>query len=144
MVRLTLQYLWKHRHELMKYAIVGCSGVLLDMGLLVGFKEGFDLNPTVAIVISQIFVLGYNFSLNKYWSFKSTAFAHKQLVRYLTLAGFNYCVSIVTMYFFNELLGLDYRLVRIGTIAVMTSWNFLLYKYWVYRSSEPVVQSQQV
>jgi putative flippase GtrA len=37
------------------------------------------------------------------------------------------------MYVFNHGFGFDYRLVRICSIALMVSWNFFLYKYWVYK-----------
>ena len=87
----------------------------------------------VAMILNQIILLNYNFLLNKYWSFRNRAMPHKQLVRYLSLAIFNYLFAVGTMYLFNHILNFDYRLVRVATIAIMVSWNFLLYKYWVYK-----------
>jgi len=54
-------------------------------------------------------------------------------MRYLILAGGDYFFAILTMYIFHRLIGWDYRLVNIGTVSAMVSWNFLIYKYWVYR-----------
>lgn len=133
----SLSYFWSLRREFAKYFIVGISGLILDMGTLILLKEVFGLLPVVAVIINQIFLLVYNFTLNKYWSFRNQALPHAQVVRYLVLAACNYVFSIGSMYILNHEYGVDYRLVRIVTIAVMVAWNFFLYKYWVYRENTP-------
>ncbi|MFA7314748.1 MAG: GtrA family protein [Candidatus Magasanikbacteria bacterium] len=125
-------YVWSIRHQFTKYFIVGISGLFLDMSTLIFFKEFFGFNATISVILNQVLMLTYNFLLNKYWSFKNKALPHKQLTRYLILAGFNYLFSVGVMYLFNHLYHMDYRLVRIVTIATMVLWNFFLYKYWVY------------
>lgn len=143
MIKRALRYGWSVRHQFAKYFVVGASGFVLDFGLLVFFKEVFGINPTLAVVANQAFVLAYNFSLNKYWTFGNKEIPHKQLMRYLTLAAANYGFSVLMMYIFNEVLGFDYRLVRLGTILAAVSWNFFLYKYWVYRiDSKPVIPNE--
>ena len=126
-------YLWSARKEFFKYAVVGGTGVVLDIGSLAILKEWFGWAPVAAVVVNQICILGYNFTLNKYWSFQNRDLPHSQLVRYLTLAGWNYAFSVMMMFFFNHLWQVDYLLVRIVSIGIMVSWNFLLYKRWVYR-----------
>ncbi|OGH73789.1 MAG: hypothetical protein A3C90_04490 [Candidatus Magasanikbacteria bacterium RIFCSPHIGHO2_02_FULL_51_14] len=135
MIKRTLKYFWSIRKQFTKYAIVGISGVAFDMASLVLLKELFGVNPTIAVVVNQAFVLVYIFTLNKYWSFRNTDLPRAQVVRFLLLAGWNYVFAVLMMFIFNERYGLDYKLVRIGSIAVMVSWNFLLYKYWVYRDT---------
>lgn len=133
MIKKTARYVWTIRAELTKYVIVGGSGVFLDMGTLILFKERFGLIPVVAVVLNQALLLAYNFTLNKYWSFRNTAIPHWQLARYMTLAAANYVVAVSMMQWLHHGMEFDYRLVRLGTIALTVSWNFLLYKYWVYR-----------
>ena len=133
MIKKTANYFWSLRREFAKYFIVGFSGLFFDMGTLILFKEKFGMAPVAAVVLNQIILLNYNFLLNKYWSFRNRAMPHKQLVRYLSLAIFNYLFAVGTMYLFNHILNFDYRLVRVATIAIIVSWNFLLYKYWVYK-----------
>ena len=137
MVKKTFNYFWSLRREFVKYFIVGFSGLFLDMGTLVLFREVFGFAPPVAVIFNQPLVLGYNFTLNKYWSFHSKAIPHKQMVRYAILASWNYFFSWFSMYILFELWGMDYRIARILSITVMVSWNFLLYKYWVYRENKP-------
>lgn len=138
MIKKITNYAWSLRREFVKYFLVGFSGLLIDMSSLILLTEVFGMFPVVAVLINQAVLLSYNFTLNKYWSFRNRAMPHKQLVRYLSLAAFNYSFSVSTMYVFNHIIGLDYRLVRIATIMVMVSWNFFLYKYWVYQAEKIV------
>ena len=119
-------------HQFAKYFITGISGVILDMVTLILFKEIFGWLPVVAVIVNQILLLGYIFLINKYWTFKNKEIPHKQIIRFLILAGFNYLFSVFVMYIFNHKFGFDYRLVRLASIASMVSWNFFLYKYWIY------------
>lgn len=133
MIKKLITYGWSLRYQFAKYFIVGISGLVIDMATLVLFKEVFGWWPVFAVMVNQLIILVYNFSLNKYWSFKNTEIPHKQIVRYLILAVLNYCFSVIIMYIFNHQLEFDYRIVRLCTIAAMVSWNFFLYKYWVYK-----------
>jgi len=145
MVKKTISYFWSLRREFIKYFIVRFSGLFLDMGSLILLKEVFDILPWMAVLMSQAVLLVYNFTLNKYWSFRNKVMHHKQVIRYLSLAMFNYFFSFGTMYVFNHIMGYDYRMVRILSIAVMVSWNFFLYKYWVYRIEKiTLVQAQNI
>lgn len=119
--------------QFFRYVVVGGSGVFLDIGLLIIAKEWLGIGATMGVIVTQLVVLAYNFILNKYWSFQSTHLAHKQLVRYLSLAACNYGFSAFAMYIGHDIFGWYYVAVRIGTIALMVTWNFALYKWWVYR-----------
>ncbi|OGH71566.1 MAG: hypothetical protein A2921_03955 [Candidatus Magasanikbacteria bacterium RIFCSPLOWO2_01_FULL_43_20b] len=142
MFKKIVAHAWSLRHQFIRYFCVGFSAFILDMSSLMLLKEVFGWQPITAVVTNQVFIITYVFLLNKYWSFDNRDLDHRQLVRFLTLVGFNYAVSITTMYFFNHRLGWDYRLVRIGTIILATCWNFLSYKYWVYRLKSLISNNQ--
>jgi putative flippase GtrA len=144
MVKQGIKYFWTLRREFAKYFIVGFGSLLLDMGTLILFTEVFGFIPWISVIINQAIVLSINFTLNKYWSFRNKAMPHKQIMRYIILAGWNYMFSVVTMFILNGQFEFDYRLVRIVSIAIMVSWNFFLYKYWVYKNEERVVASEMV
>ncbi len=126
-------YIRTHKEQFVRYFVVGISGFVIDIGTLYLFTTQFGINPTLAVVYNQLLVMGYNFTLNKYWSFQNTALPHKQFIRYLILAGANYLFSIAVMYVANQVFGMNEIIVRVATIAVMTLWNFVIYKKWVYR-----------
>lgn len=126
-------YILASKKELATYGLVGGSGVLLDLGLLIFLKEWGGFSAIRAVIFSQILVVFYSFFLQKYWTFGNTAIPHRQFVRFVIMYGANYLIAIATMAIFHDYVGFDYKLVRIGTIALSVSWNFLLYKYWVFR-----------
>lgn len=121
------------RRQFIKYFIVGISGFVLNFSLLIFAKEILGITAVVATAIIGLLLMSYNFLLNKYWSFREKSMPHKQIARYLILNCVNYIFSVVAMYIFHDLLKYDYRLVNIGTVAMMVTWNFLLLKYWVYK-----------
>lgn len=133
-----IEIAWAERVKFAKYVIVGTSGFAIDMALLLIFVEWFHVVPKIAVIINYPIALGFNFLMNKHWSFGSTGASHKELVRYLILAVWNYIFAVSAMYFGNEVLGLPYLLVRVASIACMVFWNFALYRLWVYREREEV------
>jgi len=135
---------WSMRHQFIKYFIVGISGFVLNFCLLIFAKEVLEISAVVATAIIGVLLMGFNFLLNKYWSFREKSIPHKQIIRYLILNGANYIFSVTTMYAFHDRLGYDYRLVNVGTVMVMVTWNFLLFKYWVYKieCKNPITECQ--
>ena len=120
--------------QFLKYSITGSLGFILDMLTLYGLKEVIGVSALVAVVINQPLLLAFNFTLNKFWSFSNTHETRQQLIRYGILVLGNYVVAVNLMYLFHTILDFDYRLVRIGSILLSVSWNFLLYKFWVYKA----------
>lgn len=128
---------WIHAHKatFARYFFTGITGLIMDVGLLYIAKEFFGIRPVIALFGTQVMVIAYVFFMNRHWSFKSTGVAtHHQLAKFFTVLAGNYVVSIVFMYFGHDVAGIHYQIVRIGTVALSVSWNFLLYNYWVYRN----------
>lgn len=136
MLKKIILHFWSMRRQFAKYFIVGFSGVFLDMGSLYLLTEFLHVRPVFGVMINGLFMLNYIFFLNKHWTFKSSGVTHKQIVRFFILSGFNYIITIVWMFFFNHKMGIDYKLVRISNIIIAVAWNFLIYKYWVYKQDE--------
>jgi len=127
------QYAKKTKQQFAKFFIIGISSTLIDLGLLIFLKEKINLNPVLAVVINQIFVIIYSFLMNKYWSFQSKNLPVKQFFRYLILVSANYLISILLMLIFNHFIGINYQIVRISSIGILFIFNFIFYKHWVYK-----------
>jgi putative flippase GtrA len=143
MIKKTAKFFWSLRHQFAKYFIVGVGAVILDMSSLIFLKEYLHFKPFVAVIANQAFVLVFVFLMNKYWSFKEHSLTHRQLYRFAIVVIFNYCFSVSAMYIFNHKLNYDYRLVRLASIILAVSWNFFLYKYFVYASAEKIKESKE-
>lgn len=119
--------------EFIKYFIIGFSAVFLDISTLFVFKNFLGWPAVFSIIINQLIVCNYIFLLNKFWAFSNKDQITKQFIKYYLLAIFNYLVAIAWMWFFHNIFGQNYLIVRILNIALSVSWNFLLYKFFVYR-----------
>ncbi|PSO46054.1 MAG: hypothetical protein BRC22_00105 [Parcubacteria group bacterium QH_9_35_7] len=133
MIRKLISFLWSLRKQFMKYFTVGISGLVLDFSVFVLLADVLLITAWISEASAKIEAIGYNFCLNKYWSFQSDKKAHRQLIRFLILAGFNYLFAVSAMYIFNSRFGVNKYIIKVSTIAIMVSWNFFLYKYWVYQ-----------
>lgn len=135
------------KQEFLKYFAVGISSMLLDIASLSFFVRVLDVYSVTAVAINQIIVITVSFLLNYKWSFQSGERKRDALPRYVAVYGLNYVIAIVAMYVFSDRLGIMAELVRIVNIALSVSWNFLLYRLWVFRShktsndEQPAVQS---
>lgn len=105
----------------------------MDVGLLYLGNNVFGLDSVASVAAIQIVVGLWVFLLNKHWSFGEKSPHGKQLVKFSLLFGWNYIFGILSMYMGNKIWGFDPIPVRIIAIGLTTSWNFLLYRYWVYR-----------
>ncbi len=121
-----------YSREFVKYFAVGCSAVVLDIGSLFIFKNYFGFSAIWAVVVNQLIICNYVFFLNKIWVFSNKKQVTKQIIKYYILALFNYLVAIIWMWFFHNIMGQNYLLVRIANIAVSVAWNFLIYKFFIY------------
>lgn len=131
--KLVLKIFWKFwNKEFLKYFTIGVSSFILDLGTLFVFKEYCFFAPVLAVVINQLLIINFVFFLNKYWAFRSREFASREVARFLIIASGNYLIAIWWMAIFNHYLGFDYLLVRLVNVVLAVSWNFLLYKHFVY------------
>lgn len=131
-------FLFSQRKQFFRYLLVGSSGFVLDIALLYLFKQFTSASASWGVVVSQSVVVVYNYTLNKYWSFGSYEPHGRQLLKYLLAVGLNYCLGVGAMYLFHDVLGYNYLLIRVLTVACLVPLNFALYKYWVYRAPTAV------
>lgn len=140
-----ISFLKQHYKQILRYFIVGSSAFALDIGTLILLKEYGHFHPVWAVALNQIFIINYVFFLNKYWSFKSQGQTRRQFFRFLILVVGNYFFSVAWMWFWTEALlisfqpggifgerDIGYLIGRLLNVLLAVSWNFLLYKYWIY------------
>lgn len=130
--RRALSWLWDERVRVARYFITGCSAVVVDAGLYVVFTRIIGFSEVPSNVICTAIAAAYVFVMNKFWSFGSHGNTARQSRRFITLFIFNYAFNQGAFYLLVERAHLYDLLVKFGLIALMVSWNFLLYKYWVY------------
>ena len=112
--------------QFLSYTWIGMSAVLLDLISLQFLKEIVGIRPYIAVIINQLFLIIYVFTLNKVVTFKNTDLPHRQFIRFCILATWNYLFAVGAMFVLNELYEVHHLIVRIGCIGVAVCWNLKL------------------
>jgi len=128
-----IRFVCREYKRFMKYVLTGLTGVVIDFGLLFILTEYFDIYYIISAVISYMMGFLYCFFLNKYWVFKKKGDGNRQLIKYSITAAFNYLFTILVLYLLTDMLGLYYMISKFIIIATISTWNFLLYKYVIYK-----------
>ena len=117
-------------------------GGLCDYGIMVLSVELLHLSLRNSIVVGGLIGAVINFSINKYWTYQSVkpSLTSQLLKFYIVVAGSIFLKSNGT-YFLTHALHLDYKITRIIVdLFVSIGFNFMLQKYWVFKSS-PISES---
>jgi dolichol-phosphate mannosyltransferase len=126
--------------RIIKFGIVGASGVLVNMGCLYLLAEFGRIPYFVASVIAIELSIISNFSINLLWTWSDRAGKGTfwgKLLRYHIGAGAtaflgNYLILILLTEFF----GMHYLISNLIGIGVGTFSNYLINDLWTFRHSK--------
>ncbi|HXY40104.1 MAG TPA: glycosyltransferase [Vicinamibacteria bacterium] len=129
-----------------RFAVVGLSGVVVDMALLFLLSDprclGLGLTRS-KLVAAEVAILN-NFWWNDRWTFgdlvpgqRTLGATLRRLVKFnaICLAGLALNVALLNLQF--NLLGMDRYLANAVAIAVVTAWNYLLNRTLAWRVALP-------
>lgn len=143
----------KEKKRFFKFALVGISGTLIDVGLFNLFNQGFGISANYAKAYSFSLAVFNNFLWNRLWTFpesKSLPFV-KQFAQYLIVSVIGLLINIFIfatsdpplIQFFDATLPADFILnstvighnvaVAIATVFVLF-WNYFANRFWTFRN----------
>ena len=119
--------------KLVKFIIVGFSGIFIDFGLTFLCKEKLTLNKYLSNSIGFLFAASSNYFLNRLWTFGSK---NPEIIVEFTSFFF---ISIIGLLINNSILWLihnkikiDFYFAKFGAIIITTIWNFLANYYFTF------------
>jgi len=121
--------LWAHRRRLARFALVGLSGVLLNMGLLVALVEAAGLDEILAATIATEAAILSNFSLNDRWTFgdaRSPLGRLRRAAQYNAIALGGLLISVTALAVLTRGVGLHYLLANLVAVLAGFAWNYAL------------------
>src|ERR687890_2505613 len=128
-----------------KFALVGASGVLVNMLTLITLVEYFDANPTVAWMVAVGLSILSNFLLNNAFTWRDVR--HSSRIHFFLRGALAYPVAIVALgtnfavyYPLIKYLGVDFPYYAIAAflgIVAGTCSNFILSSRFVFRPPAP-------
>lgn len=122
------------KYSFFRYLLIGTSTFVIDFGIFNFMSLYLDTKPIVANLTSTFLSLFFNFTMSNFWTFRlGNAQQMKKLSKYAVLAIFNYIFGNLAMYGFIEYTDLNHNLAKAIVTITVISWNFLLYKKWVFK-----------
>lgn len=118
--------------EAIKYLMVGGSSAIIELGLFQLLSAAFGVDLRIANVTAVVIATVFNFLVNRNVTFKSTSNPARSLALYLALFAANTTFSTVTIDLLAGV-GVYPLLAKVGTMACIVLWNFVLYKKVVFK-----------
>ena len=117
-----------------KYCIVGLLGAVIDILVLYFLVKYANLNYLLAGSLSFVLAVINNYCLNKFWTFQNKSKKYfKQFSSFLLIALVGLILNIGIMYACVEFLNINYLTAKVLAIIIVTFWNFLMNKFWVFK-----------
>ncbi len=112
-------------------------GGVADYIIMILLTEIAGIFYTWSICISGMLGAVINFSLNRYWAFRSVDEKKRtQLAKFIFVVLGSIALKSSGTYLLTEIFSLDYRISRLCVDAVVSlGFNFTMQKYWVFRQS---------
>ncbi len=121
--------------RLLKFCLVGGSGVFVDMGVFYLLVDpamlGWNLTPG-KVVAAEVAILN-NFTWNDLWTFRDLASEQRgmsaRFKRFVTFNGIcliGILLSVLLLNFQVRVLGFNPYLANLVSIVIVTAWNFLM------------------
>ena len=120
-----------HVPQFLRYVFSGGSAAALELGSFQVMHIAGLWYLAAGIVSSGIGLVSA-FTFHKFFVFQKKENTRSQVIRYVILQGLNALAQVALLYVFVEYFGVVPFLGKILAIGVVVSWNFFLYKFFVY------------
>jgi dolichol-phosphate mannosyltransferase len=130
----------------LRFAFVGATGVVVDMGLLYLLSDPSQLGwgLTRSKVIAAEMAILNNFLWNDLWTFRDLAARQpgmqhrlRRLLKFNVVCGLGLVLNVVLLNFMYNLLHMNRYVANMFAIAVVTGWNFWINLKLSWRDTAP-------
>ena len=131
------------QRHLFSYLVIGGLTVVVDIGLLALLHELYEVPLGAATTVAYCGAVVVNFLLNRTAMLAGGSHGLTQhALRYGSLVLANYLITLVVVTSVGHLSPRWYLVAKLAVVATSTSWNFLLYRYWVFNPPRPASANQ--
>jgi putative flippase GtrA len=110
--------------QIMKFCLVGASGMVLDFAITFLLKEKINIHRYVANATGFICAASSNFALNRYWTFESrNPEVYHEFGLFLTFALVGMALNTLFLFFFEKQ-KFPFYVSKFFAIVLTTIWNF--------------------
>jgi putative flippase GtrA len=117
------------------FAGVGAVGTVAHYTVLIALVQLAKLNAIHASSIGFLVGAGINYTLNYYYTFRSSKRHHQALIMFLTVAGVGLVLNGAILHAFTHGLGAHYLVGQVFATAFVLVWNFFGNRLWTFRQT---------
>ncbi|WP_431965795.1 GtrA family protein [Actinacidiphila sp. bgisy160] len=118
--------------QLIRYALVGGSGVALDLVSFLLLFNVLGLDEQVANVISTSLGITNNFVLNAIFTFDKRDRVFVRFLRFYAVGLTGIALTYVLFQIFTSWLGIDANVVKAGSLPLVLATQFVLNRKWSF------------
>ncbi len=125
--------------QILRFGVVGGLNTLVDYGTFNLLVIVFGMNPIAANPIAVAAGITNSFLWNKHWTFASGG-RHRwlrQALLFVIVSGIGLLLNTGGLWALNRLTGADsvlaVNLQKLGASIISLTWNFIGYRYFVFR-----------
>lgn len=127
--------------RLIKFCIVGLSGVFVNLGILYLFANLFALPKEAALIPAIAFSILSNYTLNNFWTFRDQVLRSWNAftigaVKYAAICSAGSLMNYAAALLLCKAAGMNLYLADIGGICLATIWNYCANARYTWRSSK--------
>ena len=116
--------------KLIKFCLVGFSGLIIDFGTTYILKEKLRLNKYLSNIIGFILAASSNYILNKIWTFSNNeSDILKQFSLFISIAIIGLIINNIIIYALTKRFNLNFYVSKMIAICIVTLWNFFMNLY---------------
>lgn len=132
--------------RLLKFCVVGGSGVVVNMGVLYLLTEYFRIPYYIASLIAIELSILSNFFLNHIWTWKDRVGSlWVKLLRYhVGVAGTAFLFNYILLIILTGWLGIYYLLSNLIGITAGTILNYLVNDRWTFKTSISTLSNEHL
>jgi putative flippase GtrA len=118
-------------NSFIRYVVGGVISFVIEYLLFLLLFYIVSFHENIAHSISYVIAIIINFSILKWWVFKSGDKVFKQSIYYLILVGFNFLLSNLLILILLIINIPGYQ-AKITTMAIIILWNYIIMKRFIF------------
>ena len=119
--------------QIMKFGIVGAIAFLIDYGIMVFLTEVFDVLYLISATVSFFVALVFNYfaSMRYVFKHKEGLSRRREFIIFAVLSILGLVLNALLMWLGVDLVGFDYRIVKIVVTLIIMLYNFATRKFFL-------------
>lgn len=120
--------------KLIKFGVVGCSGMVVDFGVTWLCKEKLKWNKYVSNSLGFVLAATNNYIWNRLWTFHSGSEAvSREYGSFLLIALIGLGLNNLIIYLLHDRCKWNFYVSKICAIACVTLWNFFMNYFFTFQ-----------